>query len=305
MEYPSLLKCGTSTWAYEGWQGLVYRTAYPKGRFKKDCLAEYARYEYRGLRLFRTVGLDQTFYRPPTVAQLSHYAEQLPPDFEMCSKVWEELTIPRFANHQRYGAKAGQPNPRFLDAGLFTEQVAAPYAESFKDFTGPFVFEFQRTGIEPEDFLKRLDDFLDALPSDYRYAVEVRTPRLLGPRYGDLLRAHGAAHVYNHWTSMPPLREQHDRLQRRFTAPFMLVRLLTPLRMTYEEAVRRAEPYDRIVRALPDMRAGTVGLVRQAVEEGRRAYVLVNNRAEGCAPLTVQAIVDELLPPPSHGAPPP
>jgi len=31
------------------------------------------------------------------------------------------------------------------------------------------------------------------------------------------------------------------------------------------------------------------GLVRKALAENRRAYVLVNNRSEGNAPLTVQA----------------
>jgi uncharacterized protein YecE (DUF72 family) len=32
--------------------------------------------------------------------------------------------------------------------------------------------------------------------------------------------------------------------------------------------------------------------VRQAAREGRHAYVLVNNRSEGNAPLTVQALMD-------------
>jgi hypothetical protein len=35
-------------------------------------------------------------------------------------------------------------------------------------------------------------------------------------------------------------------------------------------------------------------LARQAISEGRHAYVLVNNRAEGNAPLTVQALKDGL-----------
>ena len=35
-------------------------------------------------------------------------------------------------------------------------------------------------------------------------------------------------------------------------------------------------------------------LMRHAVGTGRRAYVLVNNRAEGNAPLTVQALTDML-----------
>lgn len=38
----------------------------------------------------------------------------------------------------------------------------------------------------------------------------------------------------------------------------------------------------------------TAQLVRQAVGAGRRAYVLVNNRAEGNAPLTVQSLTELL-----------
>jgi hypothetical protein len=34
--------------------------------------------------------------------------------------------------------------------------------------------------------------------------------------------------------------------------------------------------------------------VRQAISEGRRAYVLVNNRVEGNAPLTVEGLVGDI-----------
>ncbi len=44
---------------------------------------------------------------------------QIPEDFEMCFKVWEKITIPTYGTQPRYGARAGQPNPRFLDAKLF------------------------------------------------------------------------------------------------------------------------------------------------------------------------------------------
>jgi uncharacterized protein YecE (DUF72 family) len=43
------------------------------------------------------------------------------------------------------------------------------------------------------------------------------------------------------------------------------------------------------------MREAAVRLVTQAVEEGRRAYALVNNRSEGHAPGTVKAIHDMLV----------
>ena len=78
------------------------------------------------------------------------------------------------------------------------------------------------------------------------------------------------------------------------SAVFTVLCLLTPLRMSYAAAKKRAEPYTKIVEELPDMRRQTVGLVKQAVGEGRRAYVLVNNRAEGNAPLTVKALSDLL-----------
>jgi Protein of unknown function DUF72 len=121
----------------------------------------------------------------------------------------------------------------------------------------------------------------------------IRNPGLLGPEYYKMLEAHGVAHVYNHWFSMPGLADQHIRMGS-FTAPFSVLRLLTPLKMTYEAAKKRAEPYNKIVGELPEMRRETVELVNKVLAENRRAYVLVNNRSEGNAPLTIQAISDQL-----------
>jgi len=84
----------------------------------------------------------------------------------------------------------------------------------------------------------------------------------------------------------PP--EPHTR-RDTFTAPFSVLRLLTPLTMSYEAAKKRAEPYTTIVEELPEMRRETMKLVRKAVTENRRVYVLVHHRSEGNAPLTVQA----------------
>jgi hypothetical protein len=64
--------------------------------------------------------------------------------------------------------------------------------------------------------------------------------------------------------------------------------------MSYEADKRRAEPYTKIVEELPQMRRETAQLVRQAVSEGRRAYVLVSNSSEGNGPLTVQGLSEML-----------
>jgi uncharacterized protein YecE (DUF72 family) len=138
-----------------------------------------------------------------------------------------------------------------------------------------------------------LDEFLGALPKDFRYALEIRNSGLLSPAYHALLATHGVAHVYNHWSFTPPLAEQHQRMGS-FTAPFTVLRLLTPLKMTYEAAKKRAEPYTAIVDALPEMRQETVDLVKKAVHGVVKTYVLVNNRAEGNAPMTIQALTEML-----------
>ncbi len=150
-----------------------------------------------------------------------------------------------------------------------------------------------------DEFFSRLDAFLGVLPKDFRYAIELRNPGLLGERYARLLNKHGVAHIYNHWSVMPGLAEQHQRVGA-FTAPFTVLRLLTPLKMTYEAAKKRAAPYDKIVGELPEMREQTITLVKEAVRQKVRAYVLVNNRSEGNAPLTVQALVDALRTPATY-----
>jgi len=210
----------------------------------------------------------------------------------MCFKVWEEITIPWYAKHPRYGTKAGQLNPRFLDAKLFNELVLTPYRETqFEPHAGPFLFEFQRHGMTSGEFCSKLDGFFGQLPKDFRYAVEIRNPDLLGPDYRKVLNDHAVAHVYNHWSYMPPIGQQHRRMED-FTAPFTVVRLLTPLMMSHEIAKKRAEPYTKIIQEIPEMRRDTVELLRKAVSENRRAYVLVNNRSEGNAPLTVEGLIE-------------
>ena len=82
--------------------------------------------------------------------------------------------------------------------------------------------------MDPKTFLSHLDRFFSRLPKAFRYATEVRDAGLLTADYHSLLKAHGVSHVYNHWTYMPPLRQQHAKLEEIFTAPFVVIRLLTP-----------------------------------------------------------------------------
>jgi hypothetical protein len=87
-----------------------------------------------------------------------------------------------------------------------------------------------------------------------------------------------------------------DHTEKVGGAPFTALRLLTPIKMSYETAKKRAEAYTKIVKELPEMRRDTVELVKKAVGGKRKAYVLVNNRSEGNTPLTIQALRNALPP---------
>jgi len=286
-EYTQLVSWGTSTWTYPEWQGIVYHKEYTTKSIKTESLAEYAAFPR-----FSTVGIDNTFYAPPNPFVLEAYAKYLPAGFKCVSKVWEEITVPKWSNQKRYGKRAGKENPHFLDAEFFTASVLSVYEKAFKDHTGPLVLEFGEmypTVIPSlQFFLEKLDRFFSQLPKDFQYAIEIRNKGFLRPEYFETLRQHNVAHLFNHWTKMPPLRDQMAAAgENPFTADFAVARLLTPLGIKYEQAVAMNAPYDAIKVRLPEMRDDVERLIDHALEFNIRLFILVNNRTEGCAPLTV------------------
>ena len=287
---PPQLRFGASSWKYPGWKGSVYRAAYrTKKAFDAECLAEYGRFPW-----FRCVGLDHTFYGPATAAQLDGYAAQLPPTTPWISKAWEHLTSARFPRSPRYGGRAGERNPSFLDAHVFCEQVLPAYdRDGIRERTGPFVFQLAPTAADGDvpGLVAELERFLGALPRSFRYAVEVRDPRVLQRRYFEMLDATGAAHCFNHWTRMPPLADQARAARDAGFAPeFLVCRLLTPLGVAYGKSVERFAPFDRLRSVETRMRREFVDLARAGIERDVPVYALVNNRVEGHAPGTIDAL---------------
>lgn len=249
--------------------------------------------EYSRFPLFRTVGIDSSFYAPPTEDTLGAYAEHLPPGFPCVSKVWNQLTVHTFSQAQDR-ARAGQRNSDFLNPDVFVEAVYEPYRRYFPDHTGPFVFEFQAigrgSGMSPEQFASRLDEFFSAIPRDAMYGVEIRNEEFLTPMYFAVLREHGVAHVFNSWTRMPSMGAQLD-LPGSVSGPFIVARALLRPGRTYDEAVDAFAPYDRIQDPSPDLRDDLRRLIQTAIRTRIPAYLLVNNRAEGSAPLTIAEVL--------------
>jgi uncharacterized protein YecE (DUF72 family) len=285
---------GGSSWKYEGWLGQIYsRSRYQtRGRFSKKlfeetCLSEYA-------SVFPAACGDFSFYQFPAETFWTKLFRQTPETFRWGFKVPEQITVPMWPVHPRYGALAGLENPAFLDCSLFDEaflQALHPYRHQ----VGVLIFEFgafrQRSFESAPGFVKALDRFLAQLPSGWKFAVEIRSPEFLSPDYFACLRTHGVAHVYNAWSRMPEITEQIAAPESQ-TAEFIVARALLRRGRPYEEAVREFAPYDRVREVNEPVRRGLRELIHIARVNGRPAFIFVNNRLEGNSPGTIVSITD-------------
>lgn len=281
---------GTSSWKYPGWKGLIYNRHYPSKRaFEQECLTEYS-------ELFPTVTADFALYDFPKTGTMQLIHDQTSDQFRLSLKVTDRITIKRYPNILRYGANAGRDNPDFLNVELFEDAFLAPI-EALKKKRGAIIFEFSTfhpsSSVTVDTFVEMMDRFLSRLPRAYEYAVEMRNREFLTADYLKMLHAHGAAHVLNNWTHMPPIIEQ-IQLAGVLTAPFSVARALLKPGRTYEQAVEKFEPYEAIREENPDLRMGLVESVAKCIAERRTLYAYVNNRAEGNSPKTIEAILDIL-----------
>lgn len=291
-ELPPGLRLGTSSWTFPGWAGLIYAASYSASQLARDGLAAYASHP-----LLRTVGVDRSYHGPVDAATLARYAAAVPADFRFLVKAHDACTLLRFSDHERYGAQRGQDNPHFLDAAYARDAVVAPFVEGLGAKAGVLVFQFAPQPATQlggsERFAERLHAFLSALPRGPVYAVELRTPALLTRRYAEAVRAAGACHCINAIGNMPEPVAQW-RITDGGQAPALVVRWMLARHLRYEAARDRYAPFDRIVDPDPRTCQSIAALVRRAAAAGQPAYVVVNNKAEGSAPLSIARLAGEI-----------
>ena len=288
---------GTSSWKYEGWLGSIYtpgryssRGKFSQRKFEAECLAEYA-------EVFPVVCGDFSFYQFPTPDFWRQLFGETPRSLRFAFKVPEEITVAIWPGHARYGSRANRANGSFLDARLFDLEFARPL-EPYRDRVAVLIFEFgtiPKAVLSAREFIGRLDAFLGALPGGFRHAVEIRNPEYLSPGYFDMLSAHGVAHVFNAWTRMPDPSAQAE-LTGAFTADFTVVRALLRPGRTYEQAVTLFKPYRTLQESDPSTRDALRRIAERSRQDRKPAFVFVNNRLEGNAPSTIEAVAESLGP---------
>src|SRR2546428_1682701 len=151
----------TSGYSYKEWKG----TFYPEDLPEKQMLRFYG-------ERFRSVEINNTFYRMPKASVLEAWAAEVPADFKFVLKASQQIT-----HKQRLKDAA--------DSVSYLLEVA----RALKERLGPLLFQL------PPYLRKdapRLREFLALLPSDRRAAFEFRHQSWFDDEVFGLLRDHRA-----------------------------------------------------------------------------------------------------------------
>lgn len=185
---------GTSGYSYLDWVGSVY----PEGTLPEEFLSRYA-------ALFRTVELNVSFYRMPSVGQARRLLSQAGPSLHFSVKANEALT-------HRLDASSWKETARAFRAALDPFRAADRLAAVLFQF--PQSFDY---GIGARRYLDALLAELAGLP----LAVEFRCPDWYNNRVIDAFRARHAALVSIDTPDLSGLPPTMDVV----TAPLAYVRL--------------------------------------------------------------------------------
>lgn len=180
------LHLGTIGWSYTFWKGPFY----PKKTASKDFLAYYS-------KQFNTVEVDSTFYRIPTQPTVENWRKQVPEGFLF------SLKFPQLITHIK-ALKDCQP-----ETDAFLARIGLLGGK-----LGPLLLQF------PPNFnathMPDLVEYLQKLPKQHRYVVEIRNKSWLNQEFYTILRANKVALA---WAETPLMAENAE-----VTADFLYMR---------------------------------------------------------------------------------
>ena len=295
VRFAGRLHLGTSSWSFPGWAGIVWGREYSESMLSRRGLFAYAAHP-----LLRTVSLDRSFYRPLERATYAALAAQVPVDFRFVVKAAALVTDATLRDPDT--GKGLQPNPHFLDPDTALRECVEPARDGLGDRLGVLVFQLPPW---PAAWLKnvpalheRLEALwlrvVPALPPSARVAVELRDPSLLTPGLAQLLKRCGVRPCVGLHDRMPAVAEQLPMLRAAWPGDFVC-RWNLQRGLRYAEAKGLWEPFDRLQAPDPATREALARVIVGTLAAGFSAFVTINNKAEGSAPLSVLELAREVL----------
>lgn len=164
---------GTIGFGYKDWVGGFY----PESLRAADYLAFYS-------QKFNAVELDTTFYGVPKLSRVKQWAASVPKGFRFCAK------LPRRITHEK-GLKGAR--------GELEEFVEA--MRGLEGKLGALLIQLPQSFTAKEE--KALGEFLEGLPRDVRFAVELRHASWIKPEIVELLRSFGVSWATTEYPRLP------------------------------------------------------------------------------------------------------
>ncbi len=282
---PAAIHLGTSSWSFAGWYSLVYAATYAETKLARDGLNAYAQHP-----LFRTVGIDRTFYAPIAEQDYARYAAQVPEHFRFMVKAPMAIT----SSYARADDGTFTDSPYFLDIDYAINEFIAPCTVGLGDKVGPLVFQFPPQGRAairtPDAWINRLYRFLQGLPPGFLYAVEIRDPELLTERFLKCLKATHVRFCVASHARMPSPAEQIAAMAQVLDPGAFIARWSLHSGFKYEDTKAKYYPFNKLVDEDINSRQSLALAALAAQRAGHMAFIVVNNKAEGSAPLSIEKL---------------
>src|SRR5882762_4303382 len=256
---------GTSSFTADGWQGSFY----PPGMKSRDFLSYYA-------TQFATVEVDSTFYGCPSPPTVNNWAARTPEDFIFAVK------IPQVVTHEKALVDCDSEFEEFVK----TMDILGPKL-------GPTVFQFplfERWKFPKQDhFLAVLVPFLKKLPTDHKFAVEIRNKTWLDARFADVLREHNVALALTDTSFMPRPWEMKEKFDL-ITADFCYVRWLGDRKRIEKQTTT----WDKIIVDRTSDLKNWVEVFKSLASNTKvlKIFAFSNNHYAGHGPATAQLFMD-------------
>jgi uncharacterized protein YecE (DUF72 family) len=315
-DLPQNILIGTASDRYAGWIGQIYtKGRYENGITRRSHKVKDQNFTEEVLPIesvaeffehFPILEIDYTFYRPllesngspsSNYRTLKAYRQYLKKE-DLVNLKAPQIVI---ARKLRRGGAFGE-NDNYLNADIFIKQFYNPAVEILGPCLNGIIFEqeyhVKNDRIPISKLTLELDEFFSKIPKDKRYHIELRTEGYWVAPVLDVLKKHGVGLVFSHWTWLPPLRKQFAKAGTEFfsAGKQAVIRLITPLRMSYEESYAKVFPFDKMVPGMldPEMIEDTAKIVNEAQKDRVQVNLIINNRAGGNAPLIAEKIVTRL-----------
>ncbi len=174
---------------YKHWKGPVY----PQDISSDAMLKEYT-------KIFDTVEVNNTFYQLPSIDKVKTWKESTPDNFLFIIKA------NRYITHMKNLLDPEEPVNNLLER-----------IKILGDKLGPILFQLPpQWGVNAE----RLENFVNYLPKNYRYAFELRDESWYTKEIYDILEKNNLAFcIHDHCEAPSPEKVTADFVYARFHGP--------------------------------------------------------------------------------------